>query len=50
MREAKKRNYTEVLEENDHRNVFNLKSGVEKIHSCWTVQWRLYYSALLRAE
>lgn len=45
---GKKKNYTEVLEENDWRNVFNLKSYIEKIHSCRTVQWeQLFYSSFI---
>lgn len=48
-RGEKKKNYTEVLEENDRRNVFNLKCYIEKIHSCRTLQWeQLFYSPLLR--
>lgn len=48
-RGKKKRNYTEVLEENDRRNVFNLKRYIEKIHSCRTVQWeQLFYSSPIR--
>lgn len=48
-KKKRKKNYTEVLEENDRRNVFNLKSYIEKIHSCRTVQWeQLFYSSLIR--
>lgn len=49
MEGREKKNYTEVLEENDRRNVFNLKCCAggkkKKIHSSRTLQWlRLLYS------
>lgn len=48
MEGREKKNYTEVLEENDRRNVFNLKCYTEKNHSCRTLQReQLFYSALL---